>query len=102
MLNLPNTELKKTRFYQDVYQEGHSEGLDEGHYKGRSEGLEAEMKLILRQLARRVGTVSEPDQVRIRTLSFAQIEDLGDVLLDFTQPEELTNWLDSYLNPTLH
>jgi predicted transposase YdaD len=90
MLNLPNTELKKTRFYQDVYQEG------------RNEGLEAEVKLIFRQLARRVGTVSEPDQLRIRTLSFAQIEDLGDVLLDFTQPEELTNWLDSYLNPTLH
>jgi predicted transposase/invertase (TIGR01784 family) len=98
MLNLPNTELKKTRFYQDVYQEGHSEGRGEG----RSEGLESEVKLILRLLARRVGTVSEPDQLRIRTLSFAQIEDLGDVLLDFTQPEELTNWLDSYLNPTLH
>ncbi len=49
----------------------------------------------MRLLPRRIGTV-EPDlQVRIRQLSLIQLENLAEALLDFSQPADLVNWLDS-------
>jgi predicted transposase YdaD len=38
MLHLPDTYLKQTRFYQEVFAEGREEGRDEGRKEGRKEG----------------------------------------------------------------
>jgi predicted transposase YdaD len=38
MLHLPDTDLKQTRFYQEVFAEGREEGRDEGRKEGRDEG----------------------------------------------------------------
>jgi hypothetical protein len=50
--------------------------------------------LILRQLARRVGNVSAESEVRIKGLPLAQLEELGEALLDFSQMADLIGWLD--------
>ena len=48
-----------------------------------------ERALILRQLTRRVGNVPESLQTQIEALSLAQLEDLGEALLEFSRPEDL-------------
>ena len=52
-----------------------------------------ECDLVLRQLARRVGNVSPETQARVKTLSLAQLEELGEALLDFTSLADLEGWL---------
>jgi predicted transposase/invertase (TIGR01784 family) len=82
------SELKQTRVYQ--------EALEEGEQRGRSEGrLEGEQSVILRQLARRIGDVTPEQQAQIRSLSLYQLEALAEALLTFSQPHELTHWLQT-------
>ena len=52
--------------------------------------------LTLRQLQRRIGTVDAETQARIRALPLAQLEQLGEALLDFSQPDDLAMWLDEH------
>ncbi len=55
-----------------------------------------ERGLILRQLTRRVGSVPESLQTQIEALSLAQLEDLGEALLEFSRPEDLEIWLQAH------
>ena len=94
MLHLPEVELKQTRFYQDVFAEGRVEGRAEGHAEGRTEGQQQEAAaLVLRLLRRRLGTVSAAAESRIRALPVAELEALGEALLDWRTPAELMAWL---------
>jgi predicted transposase/invertase (TIGR01784 family) len=113
MLGYTLDELKQTRVYQEAKaegeqigeqrgrQEGRQEGLQEGLQEGRQEGeslglLQGERNLVLRLLPRRVGALS-PDLVApISTLSLPQLEALGEALLDFSRPADLTDWLRSH------
>lgn len=52
--------------------------------------------MIIRQLTRRIGLVTPEIQGRIQSLSLAQLEDLGEALLDLSQPTDLTNWLETH------
>ena len=64
--------------------------------KSRKEGIiEGETALILRLLARRTGEISPEIQTRIQQLSLEQLDDLGEILLDFTTQEDLIAWLES-------
>ncbi len=64
--------------------------------KSRQEGIiEGQTELILRQIARRTGEIPPETKTRIRQLSLEQLEDLGEILLDFTSQEDLIAWLDS-------
>ncbi|MFB2896207.1 DUF4351 domain-containing protein [Aerosakkonemataceae cyanobacterium BLCC-F50] len=67
--------------YQDILEQGQ-----------RREAI----SMIIRLLTRRIGVVTPEMQVRIQSLSIAQLEDLGEALLDFSQPTDLTNWLESH------
>jgi predicted transposase/invertase (TIGR01784 family) len=68
--------------------------IQEGEQKGRQEGRqEGTAALTLRQLRRRVGTVDAETEARIRALSFEQLEQLGEALLDFSTPDDLAVWL---------
>jgi predicted transposase YdaD len=71
-------------------------GFERGIQEGRQEGLEQERSLILRLLTRRVGPIAPLLETQIRELSLLQLEDLGEALLDFTQPADLDNWLQSH------
>ncbi len=52
-----------------------------------------EAVLVLRQLNRRLGQISESVSEQIRQLPVEQIEDLGEALLDFESEADLLNWL---------
>ncbi len=69
-----------------IYQEWREEFLQEGEERG-------ERSLILRQLARRIGEVSSENRAQIQALSLAQLEALGEALLDFTGADDLSEWM---------
>jgi predicted transposase/invertase (TIGR01784 family) len=83
--------MRESVIYQDILQEGLQQGLEQGKQQG-------EAALILRQLTRRLGTVAVPPEVqeRIRGLSIAQLEDLAEALLDFSQTADLVSWLEGH------
>ncbi len=116
MLNLREADVTQTRFYQEVLQigrqegvqEGRQEGLQEGRQEGvqigrqeglqegRQEGLrEGEAELLIRQLTRRCGNLSDELQAKVRSLSIPQLESLGESLLDFQNISELDDWLEN-------
>jgi predicted transposase YdaD len=82
--------MRESVIYQDILQQGEQKGRQEGRQEG-------ELALILRQLTRRVGAVSPKAEAQIRTLSLAQLETLGEALLDFSQPADLDDWLQARL-----
>jgi hypothetical protein len=69
--------------------------MEEGLERGREEGRRLEaLALVLRLLARRVGEVEPELQEQIQGLAIAQIEDLGEALLDFSTKADLEAWLE--------
>jgi predicted transposase YdaD len=77
-------ELEQTRVYR--------EAEHQGSVRGRQEEAQS---LILRQLNRRVGNISIDLEAQIKTLALAQLEELGEALLDFSQINDLVAWLNS-------
>ena len=100
MLGFTHTDLKKSRFYQEVFAEGRQEGHQEGHQEGRQEGRQEEcVALILRQLQRRFSRLPVRQARRIRRLSLATAEVLAEALLDFQNLDDLAAWLDARIDP---
>jgi predicted transposase/invertase (TIGR01784 family) len=90
-------ELIRQLFRKDImresviYQEILQEGLQQGRQEGRQEG---EVALLMRMLTRRFGSVDTQLQEQLQRLSIPQLEELGEALLDFSQPEDLAAWLN--------
>ena len=57
--------------------------------KGEERG---ETKLLIRQLTRCCGALSDELQAKIQALSIPELESLGEALLDFQGMEDLDNW----------
>jgi Domain of unknown function (DUF4351) len=57
-----------------------------------AERLNGERSLVLRQLARRVGTLPETIQAQVEALPLGRMEALALDLLDFTGLANLENW----------
>jgi hypothetical protein len=75
---------------------GERRGIRRGVRQGRqSEGT----ALVLRQLRRRLGALPEPRRRAVEKLSLPKIEALGEALLDFRSPEDLTRWLQKNAPP---
>jgi predicted transposase/invertase (TIGR01784 family) len=72
-------ELQQTRVYREAVAEGE---VKEGQ------------TLILRLLNRRVGKISIDLESQVKTLPLAQLEELGEALLDFSQMNDLVAWLN--------
>ncbi|WP_017293277.1 Rpn family recombination-promoting nuclease/putative transposase [Geminocystis herdmanii] len=77
-------DLRQTRYFQDVKQEG------------IQEGIEKEISLVIRLLKRKLGNVSPDLELKIRNLSLETLEDLGEALLDFSSSQDLISWLNSH------
>lgn len=63
MLHLPETDLKKTRFYQEVFREGEEIGAQRGHQQGVQQGVrqgvqQGQLFMVLRLLKRRLGSLT--------------------------------------------
>ena len=69
--------MRESAIYQDILQRG-------------------EIAVIMRQLTRRIGLITPEIQAQIQTLSIPQLEDLAEALLDFSQPTDLTIWLQNH------
>jgi hypothetical protein len=69
-------------------------GYDRGKVEGEESGVEkGQRSLILRQLSRKVGSISDRTLDRINLLSIEQLEFLGEALLDLESIDDLSNWL---------
>jgi len=55
----------------------------------------AQLSLILRQLVRRLGTIQPETENSIRQLSVEELENLGEAVVDFNHPSDLTVWLQA-------
>ncbi|MBW4512308.1 MAG: Rpn family recombination-promoting nuclease/putative transposase [Scytonematopsis contorta HA4267-MV1] len=80
--------LQETRVYQEIKEEGRELGLEEGRE-------EATVKLIVRQLTRRFGELSEEMRLQISSLPMPVLENLSEALLDFTSLADLQAWLQA-------
>jgi hypothetical protein len=69
---------------------GEIRGLRRGVRKGRQIG---ERGLVLRLLQRRLGRLPQSRRRAIEKLSLQKIEALGEALLDFDSPDDLSRWL---------
>jgi hypothetical protein len=78
-------EERKMPYITSVEQIGYDRGVEQG-----------ERSLVLRQLNRRIGTVSDRMIDRINKLTLTRLESLGEALLDFETIEDLTTWLDNH------
>ena len=68
--------------------------MEQGIIEGKAEGrLEGERSLVLRQLTRRLGTLSLSVEAQVQALDLPQLEALGEALLDFAQGSDLIDWL---------
>jgi predicted transposase/invertase (TIGR01784 family) len=105
------SDLKRTRYYQEVRQEVREELQQEVREELQQEvrqevreELQQEVRqqealeLIRRQLLRRIGAVNPQLQERIEQLSVNQLEDLAEALLDFSNEANLAAWLHENSN----
>ncbi|WP_338835718.1 DUF4351 domain-containing protein [Neomoorella thermoacetica] len=61
------------------------------HLKGWQQGRQ---EILLRQLRKRLGTISSEVEAKIKTLSVEQLDDLAEKILDITSEDELLKALD--------
>ena len=71
------SDIKQTRVYQEAKQEG-------------------ETNLLVRQLSKRFGKLTHSYIENINKLTIAQLEDLGEALLDFVNINDLEQWLKAH------
>jgi flagellar biosynthesis/type III secretory pathway protein FliH len=86
--------MRESVIYQEILQEGEQVGEQRGKTEGEQSGAINEARsLILRQLARRVGTLPATVEAQVQALALPQLEALGEALLDFAALDDLTKWL---------
>jgi predicted transposase/invertase (TIGR01784 family) len=73
--------LEESRVYREAKEEGRQEEA---------------ANLVLRQLLRRFGELSQEIRVRISNLPLSVIEDLSEALLDFNSLDDLSTWLEAH------
>lgn len=64
-----------------------------GYKRGRVEG---EQRLILRLLSRRFGELLPQVRARVESMNSTQLKALAEALLDFTNIDDLNNWLQEH------
>jgi predicted transposase YdaD len=84
--------VEESNIYPEILQDGEAIQITQDNAEA---SFEDEQAIILRQLDRRIGEVSPDMQSQIRTLSLYQLEALAEALLDFSEPTDLINWLES-------
>ncbi|RRR72242.1 MAG: DUF4351 domain-containing protein [Candidatus Viridilinea halotolerans] len=71
-----------------------SKWKEEGRVEGRVEGKEeGHLELLLRQLVRCCGPLSDALAAQVQALTAIQMLELAEALLDFTGRDDLEQWL---------
>ena len=89
-VGMPLQALRQTRAVQVILEEGREEGRQEGREAGRQQEAAA---VAIRQLVRRFCSLEPANKERRSALSLPRLEQLPEVLLDFTGPGDLQAWL---------
>jgi Domain of unknown function (DUF4351) len=89
-------EERKVTYVTNAERFGIEKGIEQGIKQGIEQGIERERSLILRQLTRKIGTITPNIEAQIATLSVSQLESLGEALLDFAGSADLDKWLKSH------
>ncbi len=84
------SELKKTRYYQEVREEVREELQQTVREEVRQQEA---LGLVRRLLVRRLGAINPQLQERIDQLAVTQLENLAEALLDFSNEADLAAWL---------
>jgi predicted transposase YdaD len=84
--------LEESPWYNEILRRGEIRGEAKGEARGRQESC----NMLLRQLNRRIGSISSQLEIQIRSLPHEQLGQLADALLDFTSPTDLTTWLQNH------
>jgi hypothetical protein len=84
--------VKESNIYPGILQDGAVKHMVQD---SAEDNFEAARAMILRQLDRRIGDVSSDLQSQIGTLSLYQLEALAEALLEFSELNDLINWLQS-------
>lgn len=79
--------LQETRVYREIKEEGREQGREQGR-------TEEAANLIIRQLTKRFGELSEEARSPISSLPLPVLEDLSEALLDFSSLADLQVWLE--------
>ncbi|MEH1872986.1 Rpn family recombination-promoting nuclease/putative transposase [Nostoc sp.] len=90
MFGLGDFDIKTTRIYEEVHDEVYEEVRDEVRQ-------EQTLEVVIRQLRRRIGNLSQQLSGRISQLSIEQLENLAEALLDFSTEGDLVAWLQDNL-----
>ncbi len=85
MLDIKTADLRQTRFYQEVLEEGREEGAQL-----------VEANILIRLLVRNLGSLSETQEAYIRALPIEQLDELLENLFDFANQAGLDAWLQSH------
>ena len=87
--------MRESVIYQDILQKGEEKGRKEGEKRGEQRGRElGEQRTIIRLLNRRFGELDSSLVDRITTLNIEKLDNLADALLDFSNINNLVNWLN--------
>ncbi len=86
------TKMRKeiVRFTNPWIEAGKQQGLRRGLRRGRRQEA---LELVLKQLARRIGSISAGEEKSVRMLPLAKIEEVGVALLGFQTRGDLARWL---------
>lgn len=82
--------MMQSVIYREIWEEGEQIGEQRGLQIGEQHGRVA---VIQRQLTRRFGPLPAAMAAQLPTLSLAELDQLGDALLDFNSVDDLTRWL---------
>ncbi len=85
---LPTIEPKEQEKVMQIVTSWMRQGLEQGEKQG-------ELKLLMRQLNRRLGEISPQMKGRIENLSTSELENLGEALLDFSSVADLEAWFEN-------
>ena len=97
------TVLRESPWYEEILKEGLQQGEQRGLQRGLEQGLQqglqqgeqqGESLLVLRQLTKRFGEIKFSMREKIQKLPTTELEILGESLLDFSQLQDLIDWLE--------
>ena len=85
------TVLRESPWYEEILKEGLQQGEQQGLQQGLQQG---ESVLVLLQLTKRFGEIEFSITQKIQKLPTTKLEILGESLLDFSQLQDLIDWLE--------
>jgi predicted transposase YdaD len=81
--------MKESVIYQEIFETGEQQG----EQRAEQRALTREKAWIFRLITKKLGEIPPDLRSTIELLSIDQLEVLGEALLDFTNLQDLQNWL---------